>query len=62
MGKTPNDISFFLAHIWIQHKILDRIAPILERIRKICLKSKYPNRAGIAREGRGSTTDFMRGI
>ena len=33
-----------LAHIWILHKILDRIAPILSGFKRICLKSKYPNR------------------
>ena len=40
----PACISLLLAHIWILHKILGRNALFLERFKKFCLKSKYPNR------------------
>ena len=40
----PVGNPILLAHIWILHKILDRIAPNLECFKKFCLKSKYPNR------------------
>ena len=40
----PVGNSIFLAHIWILHKILGRIWPILNCFKRICLKSKYPNR------------------
>ena len=42
----PACISLLLAHIWILHKILGRNALFLERFKKFCLKSKYPNRVG----------------
>ena len=41
----PSCICILLAHIWIPHRILDRITPFLERFKKFCLTSKYPNRA-----------------
>ena len=43
----PHCISILLAHIWILHKIIGRMAPFLERFKIFCLKSKYPNRAHI---------------
>ena len=42
----PVGNPILLAHIWILHKILDRIAPKLESFKKNCLKLKYPNRVG----------------
>ena len=35
-------------HIWILHKMLDRIALNLEGFKMFCLKSKYPNRGKLA--------------
>ena len=40
----PVGNPILLAHIWILHIILDRIAPKLECFKKNCLRSKYPNR------------------
>ena len=44
----PVGNAIFLAHIWILHIILDRIAPNLESFKKFCLKSKYLNRVDIS--------------
>ena len=40
----PVGNPIFLAHIWILHEILDRIASILFCFKNFYLKSKYPNR------------------
>ena len=45
----PICICILLTHIWILHKILGRITPILYGFKKIHLKSKYPNRARLRR-------------
>ena len=45
----PNHKPILLTHIWILYKILGRITQILERIKKLYLKSKYPNRVMISK-------------
>ena len=46
----PVGNPILLAHIWILHKILDRIAPKLGSFKKFCLKSKYPNRESLEKD------------
>ena len=55
----PVGNPILLAHIWILHKILDRIAPILFCFKKFYLKSKYPNRAVLYSEVSKKSDDHV---